>query len=701
MSLAHKVASLFGPSGALARRWPRYEPREAQAELAADIARTLEHGGVLLAEAPTGVGKSLAYLVPGVLLALESNRRVVVATCTRALQDQLIERDLPALLEALEVSLPVARLKGKQNYLCPRELDLEDSPAADERETLAALKRWAATSEEGDLDGFDPPDAECYRRLRPRVATDPVACTTLTCRRARECFWVRARREAANAKLVVVNHALLALAGETEGLLPEFDSLIVDEAHRLEGVLLSQLERSVSRHRFEELFRLLGSTRGSGARRRARGEATGLLPRLMRYAAPLAGGTAAADLPALLDALMRRIGEARADVDRLFDTIALDAPAAGPYASRRRYRNSVELLGSNLGVLESTLQHGNAFARGLHRLGEAVGDSSRASADLAAECEQLSARFAALAIELEDLAEAAHGDEVYWRSAGGRGIELHGAPLSVGEHARRLVLGRARSAVLTSATLSAGGDFSFLAGRLGLGDSRGLPYHEIGVPSPFPLARQMRAYAYEGGGEEAESVAQVVAALARSGRNQLVLFTAHERLRRARERLIARLPAGTALMAQEWDGPAGLLGERFRERRGAILLGVQSLWEGVDFPGEALEIVVVAKLPFSVPDDPLVEARAEKLRSQDADPFLSDSLPEAVLRFRQGIGRLIRRADDRGVVVVCDGRVVTASYRRAFLGALPVEVTRWKNAAALAEDAERFLGHDLALKEDR
>ncbi|HEY6866268.1 MAG TPA: DEAD/DEAH box helicase, partial [Candidatus Eisenbacteria bacterium] len=264
MSLEARVRELMGRGGRLSRRWPRYEERGAQVALAGDIAGTLERGGVRLAEAPTGIGKSLAYLLPGVLAVLEGDRRVVVATCTRSLQDQLIERDLPALLEALEVQVPFARLKGKQNYLCPRSLELAEGRGAEETEALDALARWAAADPEGDLDRFPPADPEAFRRVRGRVATDPAACTIATCGRGRECFWVRARRQAAQARLLVVNHALLALSGEVEGLVPDFDVLVVDEAHRLEGVLVAQLERSVSRHRVEELLRMVGSGRGGG-----------------------------------------------------------------------------------------------------------------------------------------------------------------------------------------------------------------------------------------------------------------------------------------------------------------------------------------------------------------------------------------------------------------------------------------------------
>jgi Rad3-related DNA helicase len=713
MPLESRVRELMGPGGLLAARWPRYEQRGAQLDLAGDIAATLERGGVLLAEAPTGIGKSLAYLLPGVLAILERGERVVVATCTRSLQDQLVERDLPALIAALDLEVRAARLKGKQNYLCPRSLELAEGRGAEETEVLESLRRWAAADAEGDLDRFAAGDAEAFRRVRGRVATDPNACTIATCGRGAECFWVRARRQAAAARLLIVNHALLALSGEVDGLLPEFDLLIVDEAHRLEAVLLSQLERSVSRHRIEETLRMVGS--GRGGRERGGGApgvagGGGLLARVRRYALPLFELEHAEALAGGLEALGTRVGDARADAERLFAALelAVEGERAPHYGTRRRYRSAAELLGRDLAPLEAVLAHCSALARELHRLAERVGELAAAGArpaaeELAAELDEVAGRLTGLHHDLGSLAEAEDRDWVYWRSAGApgrpgsRGVELHGAPITVGGHARRLVLERARAAVLTSATLSSGGDFSFLAERLGLGEEHGVPYATVSVPSPFPLERQMRVYVYDGGGDEAEAVAAVVAALQRAcGRNQLVLLTAHERLRRARERLLARLPADALLLAQEWDGAAVVVSERFRAARGAVLLGVQSLWEGVDFPGESLEILVVAKLPFSVPDDPLVEARGERLRDRGLEPFQHDAVPEAVLRFRQGVGRLIRRSDDRGVLVVCDPRLLTASYRRPFLAALPVSPLRHDDAQALARDAAAFLSASTA-----
>src|SRR5262245_63351032 len=478
MTLADRVEALLAPGGRLSSRWPRYEDRLAQRQMARDVAATLEQGGVLLAEAPTGVGKSLAYLLPSVLLALESERRVVIATCTKSLQDQLFERDLPALLEALGVTLPCARLKGKQNYLCPRELEVADADAAEERGCLEELRRWAADEETGDLDRFPAADPEAFRRVRGRIATDPVACSGAACRRGRECFWVRARRRAGEARLLIVNHALLALAGQSEGLLPDFDLLVVDEAHRLEGVLLAQLSRSVSRNRIEEGLRTLGTRRGT--------RAGGLLARASGLLLPLFDERARGDVRDQVERLAARIPHAREAAERFFAAIdpgaraGAGAPAPGDrpalYGARARFRSAEELMGRDLQPLEGLLGECAAFASGLMRLSAAAGllvprggpGARSIEEELQAEMEQGAAQWTALRDDLAQLAQAADRDWVYWRTAGGRGVELFGAPVSVGEHARRLVLSRARGAVLTSATLAADGEFAFTAERLGI-----------------------------------------------------------------------------------------------------------------------------------------------------------------------------------------------------------------------------------------
>lgn len=682
MRLDAQVLERLAPGGTLAARWPGFESRPGQLALAGDIARTLEDGGVRLAEAPTGVGKSLAYLLPAVLHAAQHDARVVVATCTRSLQDQLFERDLPALLEALDLRLACARLKGKQNYVCPRELELVNDAEPGEADTLDALRVWAARDEEGDLDRFDPPDPDAFRRIRPRVAADPHACTAVSCRRARECAWARARRLAAAARLVVVNHALLALSGGVEGLLPEFDVLIVDEAHRLEGVLLGQLECGVSRHRVEEPLRLLGGGRRGGA---------GLLARVRAHLLPLLRPQEQDDP---IETLLARARELREASETLFAKLEPPdgGPRATPYAVRTRYASVGELLGRDLDPLEAVLNACRGIASDLERIATRLEGGGDRAAELSAEAQQMAGQFGALRADFERLTVSMPAGWVHWRSSGGRGLELHGSPVTAGDAAQELVLGRARAVVLTSATLTSRGSFEWIADRLGLGEERGRPYASGTYPTPFPLERQMAAFVLNRDAEESERVASVIAALEVAGpRNTLALFTAHERMRHAQQRLAAALGPGRPLLVQDRDGPAGLLAERFRDMRGAVLLGVQSLWEGIDFPGDALEILIVAKLPFAVPDDPLVEARGERLRERGLDPFPYDALPEAVLRFRQGVGRLIRRVSDRGVLVVCDPRLARARYARAFVEGLPVPVQVMRDPEPLAAEAARFL----------
>jgi Rad3-related DNA helicase len=678
---------MLAPDGPLTHRWPRFEDRASQRTLAAGIAATMEEGGILLAEAPTGVGKSLAYLLPAALIAAP-DRRVLIATATRSLQDQLFERDLPALRAALDRPLTAACVKGKQNYLCPHALESTEGRDAAEEATLVAIRGWLAADPSGDLDRFPAADADAFRRLRGRLAADPTGCTAATCRRGRECPWVQARREAGAASIVIANHALLALSGEIEGLLPPFDVLVVDEAHRLEGVLLSQLERATSAGRFEETLRTIGTGTRRGGTRAKRGSGGGLLGRLRAWGA---GSFADPESLEAIDRLGRDVEQLRADVEALFARLEPAGARHEIYGVRQRYRDQRELLGNDLDALEAVLTGGATLARGIASLAAPLAAAREAVAqELSAECEQLGGRLGGLVLDLERLTDAGDSEWVFWRNAGQRGVELRGAPISVGAHARERVLGRARAAILTSATLSAAGNFGFLAARLGLGQDHGVPYRALAVPSPFPLASQMEVFVAPAAADEEAGIARVVEALHRhTGRNQLVLLTAHERLRRVREHL--RPALGDALMAQEWDGPLTSIVERFRAARGAVLLGVQSLWEGVDFPGESLEILVVSRLPFSVPDDPMVEARGEKLREAGRDPFRDDALPEAVLRFRQGIGRLIRRLDDRGVLVVGDGRLATASYRRAFLEALPVSPRRTEDVEALAMEAGRFL----------
>ncbi len=693
------VDHLLGPGGRLAASLAGYEARDAQLAFARDVLGTLERGGVLLAEAPAGVGKSLGYLVPALVWSRIERSPVVISTHTKQLQSQLTDVDLPLLSEIFDPAPRVVRLKGKSNYVCPRRwrLFVAEHKRRGTRATRAeeAVADWFGATATGDLDELDLGAHAGGPALRSRIACEPTFCNANACRPGGDCPWRRARRQAGSAEVVIVNHALLVSGLPSGNVLPPFRALIVDEAHHLDSVLTSQSTVRQSQGRLETLLAGMAGERPGQAN-------------LLTTVVAATEGRLTASLH----------GELRGETERL---VALGPPLreAGQaffaqvassltghdgndgYDPRARFRLTEEIVQGAFDPLERLFalgQDGDERWRSLLSvLGRAEG--SPEIEELAGDVAGVAGQWQAWLATLRFVTDPRDGEFVHWRAgARAENAEIAAAPVTIARRVREQILPELTALVLTSATLTAGGSFRYLRERLGLAEDIAFEVSENVYPSPFDFQRQLAAWALSpgpGGGDDVvpdASPAGVVELLARRlGRNTLVLFTSHRELRAAAKHLRARLGEDVPIWAQEVDGTAVELARRFRDARGSVLLGTASFWEGVDFPGEALEVLVVTRLPFSVPTDPLVEARCERIEAEGESSFARAMVPEAVLRFRQGIGRLVRRRSDRGVIAILDPRILRRGYGVHFRRGLPVVLRQAADANDLAEQAAAFL----------
>ncbi len=658
------TAPLFTHDGPLARALPAWEPRPQQARMAADVAAALAEGRHLIIEAGTGVGKSIAYLVPAILWATrhgviaDEERRVVVSTHTRALQEQLGRKDLPLLERALApagIEFRFALLMGSENYLCVQRLQQETQQrgleigGADDR-ALEALARYAATATSG---------------LRSEI---PFAVSDLLWARLRRdrdiclgpggpfwdaCLYRRDLLRSRDAHVLVVNHALFFLDLATGGrILPPHGAVILDEAHRAEEAALAQFgvsvsDRAVARLIDDVLPEGPGSTRGRRGRRR-------------HGAGSLQGGAGVAAAAA----------QASAAAETFFDEVRREALAMAVPRSRG---GIAPIRIRRAGLVEDRLR------RPLEDLEAELRDAAREPGDAAAA--QLSSALAGRARDLRDRLDAFLAqrlpDAVYWvdASRGRRAATvLHAVPVEVAPLLRQRLFDGRRSVILTSATLSAAGSFAHLRRRLGITAA-----DETALGSPYDFRRQALLYLAPDVPDPSTAPEEFAAAVIRECRELLrasdggafVLFTSYSLLRRAADALEADAALrGLRFFRQEPGGTPAIL-EEFRATRRGALFGTMTFWQGVDVPGDALRSVIITRLPFEVPDEPLAEARAELIKSRGGDPFEEESLPAAILTFRQGFGRLIRTRDDRGCVAVLDPRLRTRAYGAAFIESLP------------------------------
>jgi ATP-dependent DNA helicase DinG len=601
------MREFFGSGGRLAASLPGFEPRDGQAALAQEVADALERGQHLLAEAGTGIGKSLAYLIP----ALESGRRVVVATATKALQEQLLTKDVPAAAAALGREVDVAVLKGRQNYLCRKSLHGLALPlfrtAADAAE-YERLQDWVETTETGDR-------AELSFEPRPtlwaEVAVGADRCAGRRCPFLATCFSEQARARAQEAELVIANHALYfadlavrARTGDGAGILPEHDAVVFDEAHRLEESAAAWFGGRVSLGGLRRLLRDVERACREGARR----------------------------LPArALDAVDRRGEQLLAGLDPGRGRRRL-TPADGEAAAA-----PAEALAGALVQLAEALRGGN----------EDLDQLARRSLEMVDDL------GACLALDDEDRVSWAEQDALAW------------APIDVSGMLRELLWDGEAVSVLVSATLEP----RFLRTRLGLSDAR-----EVSLPSPYDYREQAILYVPSAFPEprspayDARLADEVLALCRLSQGRALVLTTSYSRLDALAERVAPRVPYPVLVQG---EAPRERLLGRFRDEVDSVLIATQTFWQGVDVQGESLSLLVIDKLPFAAPNDPLVEARCERIAKAGGDWFGAYAIPSAVLQLRQGFGRLIRGHADRGVVAILDPRLRTRGYGRRFLEALP------------------------------
>jgi ATP-dependent DNA helicase DinG len=639
---------ILGPGGSIARRLRRrYEARPEQLVMARAVARAIEEGSHLMVEAGTGVGKSFAYLVPAILAAAEAGKKVVVSTHTISLQEQLLEKDIPLLRAVMPHEFSAVLVKGRSNYISLRRLDAATSRAGatffrpEDLDQLAEIKLWAGRTDDGsrsDLE-FRPLPA-----VWDAVASEHGNCLGKKCPRFRACFYYAARQRVRAANILVVNHALfmsdLALRASGASLLPEYDVAIFDEAHTLEAVAGEHLGLRITAGQVEyHLNRLYQDRTRKG---------------LLAY-------------HKLQDAI-EQANRARFAAEGFFDSVTLWMGRKGPANGRLR---SPCGLPDTLGVEFRKLS--DAIVEGAEQVDE---EEQRIELIAAAD------RCDSMANSLESWLAQDDEDSVYWvdreeRPGRPRRITLACAPLDVGPTLRAALFDRVPTCVMTSATLAVGSPpgFGFAKSRVGL-----TKCETIQLGSPFDYANRVTIHvptnlpdpSEDPRGFEAAAIRAIPYYLEMTHGKAFVLFTSNRMLETAARTLAPWFSERNIALFAQTDGmPRSKMVEAFKADVDSVIFGAESFWQGVDVPGDALQNVIIVKLPFSVPDRPLLEARLESIRRRGGNPFVEHQVPEAVLKLKQGFGRLIRSKDDAGIVVILDPRVITKPYGRTFLGSLP------------------------------
>ncbi len=715
-----RIGDILGPEGAVARSLAGYEDRPEQLRMGFAVGDAFNSSKLAVIEAGTGTGKSLAYLVPALLWALENEERVVVSTNTINLQEQLVRKDLPFLKRATGLEFTAVLVKGRGNYYCRRRAEaarLEPGLFDDELSSeLGAIHQWAEKTGDGSREDLPfIPKEQVWEEVRCEIDQ----CSRVRCAHYAGCFFHKARRHAAQAELLVVNHALLlsdlSLRLQTDNysataVLPPFERIILDEAHHLEDVATSYFASQVTRFAYARVLNRL---------RHPRKPDKGLLPRFLaalakelpdsedqlyrdlhgRIEAILAGRQALLDralesLETIGQDLAEALGKTIVEREEIKQRVTPDFAASSTWQS---LRERVRALEKETGLLERQLRD---LLKDTGRIPEAFYDKFTSHiTDLRGIAGRLEGLGAALCFFVaEDPATCAWLEVTKGRIGRGTGIvtRLCTAPLEVADNLKKGVYDRYKTVIMTSATLAVGESFAYFKHRVGLDRSEPGRILELLLHSPFDFASQALVAIptdipepnRPGYPEMVRDLAEQ-AVLAADGRS-FVLFTAYSLLRRVHGEIAPVLGArGYQCLRQGEENRHRIL-KKFTTEETSVLFGTDSFWEGVDVPGRALEQVIITRLPFKVPTEPVLEARAEAIEKRGGDPFMEYTVPQAVIKFKQGFGRLIRHRDDRGVVLILDTRVVKKGYGRMFLRSLPEARVVKAPAREVLEAMQRF-----------
>jgi ATP-dependent DNA helicase DinG len=651
--------SILGPTGAIAQTLPNYEARPEQLEMAAAVADALAESRHLMVEAGTGVGKSFAYLVPAIQAACATkDGRVVISTHTISLQEQLIRKDIPFLQRVMPQKFAALLVKGRGNYVSLRRLKVAYERAysllseASAVEQLDTIREWSQHTTDGSRSDLD------FRPLAPvweLVESDSGNCLGKRCADYADCFYFKARANIQKAKILVVNHALffadlaLKALGPEVGILPKYNAVIFDEAHTLEDVAADHMGLSITRGQCDYLLNRLYHER--------RNKAVGLLALYGEQKDLMQVHQTRAAVHQFFNSVLdwRRAVEAKQKRYGASDSLRIREPKIVP-----------DILSGPFQTLSSQLA---AVANGIESDKEKI------------ELESAAMRCETIAAALDAWLKQNLPDQVYWiEGSGERGdrLQLASAPIEVADIFREQLFGRIPSVTLTSATLSVGGihGFDFFKERYGFP-----PEHPaLLLGSPFDYRRQADLHLYrtmpdptaDARAFEEACIAKIQDLVLRTKGRAFVLFTSNQALQRTANVLRDWFADhGMTLISQSDGVPSNRMLESFRATEAAVLFGVDSFWQGVDVQGEALSNVIITKLPFVPPDRPIVEARCEMIASRGGQPFADYSLPQAILKLKQGFGRLIRTKTDKGLVAILDPRMLTKQYGRRFLEALP------------------------------